>query len=231
MDKKIKLSVVMPTMNEEKSVSRVVRDIKKYAKDYNLEVLIVDSSSDKTPEIAKALGVRVIKQEPQGPGKALILGLKKSKGEIVITSDCDGTYPMEDIPRYVEIWKKGYDFVNGNRLNSMNKWTMPHINTYGNRFFALLVNLLFGIDTKDVTSGMRLYSRDLINSSEWETNYSFWIEMIIKAKQKGFKFKEIPIKYKNRIGKPTINIWRSGKSFLVCILKYRFNLKMKNAVL
>lgn len=230
MNEKIKLSIVMPTLNEEKSIFKVVNDIKKYANDYDLEILIVDSSTDNTPNIAKKMGIKVIKEKPQGPGKALISGLLKSKGEIVIASDCDGTYPMKSIPQFVNYWKRGYDFVNGNRLNKMND-TMPLLNLFGNWFFAFLVRFFFNIKTRDVTSGMRLYTRDLINSSKWETNYSFWIEIIIKTKQKGFKFKEIPIRYNERISKSKVNIWRSGKAFILCILKYRFNLRLKNVVL
>ncbi len=222
-NKKIKLSVVMPTLNEEKSIAKVISDIKKYTNDYDLEILIIDSSTDDTPKIAEKMGVEVFRQEPQGPGKAIIFGLLKSKGEIIITADCDDTYPLEDIPKFIDLWVAGYDFVNGNRLNKMNR-LMPSFNRLGNWFFAFLMRVFFGVNTKDVTSGMRLYSRELINSSKWETNYSFWTEIIIKAKLNGFKFKEIPIKYKIRIGVPKINIWKSGKAFLLCILKYRFNL-------
>ena len=110
MNKKIKLSVVMPTLNEENSIAKVISDIRKYVKNYDLEILIVDSSTDNTPKIAEKMGIKVIRQEPLGPGKAIIFGLLKSKGEIVITADCDDTYPIEDIPKFVELWKRGYDF-------------------------------------------------------------------------------------------------------------------------
>lgn len=218
------LSIVMPTLNEEKAIETVTNDIKKYTIDYETEIIIVDSSKDRTPEIAKSLGVKVISMPKCGPGKAIIKGLLESKSEIVIVSDCDNTYPMEMIPEFINWYKKGYHFVNGNRINKMNK-TMPLINKIGNVVFASLVAVLFGIKTSDVASGMRLYSRELINSSEWETNFSFWIEIIIKAKKKGFKFKEIPIDYRMRIGEPTVNLLRSGKCFLLCVLKYFFNLK------
>jgi len=223
MDKKIKLSVVMPTMNEEKAIAKVISDIQKYSAPYDLELLIVDSSVDKTPEIAESMGARVIKQPPQGPGKALILGIQNSTGQVVITSDCDDTYPMEDIPRFINYWENGYHFINGSRMNPSNI-SMPKFNRFGNWVFAFLVRNLYKIQTSDITTGMRLFSRQLIDSHKWETNYSFWAEILIKSHQNGFKYIEIPIKYRLRLGEVKLNVWRSGIAFIKCIFKYRFNL-------
>lgn len=217
------LSIVMPTLNEEKAIEVVVQDIKKYGIDFNPEIIIVDSSTDRTPEIARGMGCKVISIPKCGPGKAIIAGLSVSKGEVVIVSDCDNTYPMEMIPEFIAWYKQGYDFVNGSRLHKKQK-AMPWLNWLGNRIFALLVAIPFGIRTKDIASGMRLYSRKLIEACPWETNYSFWIEIMVKAKKMGFKIKEIPIDYRPRIGEPTVNLLRSGRCFLLCILKYRFNL-------
>lgn len=221
------LSVVMPTLNEERAIAVVVQDIKKYAAAFNPEIILVDSSTDKTPEIARSLGCKVILMPKCGPGKAIITGLHASKGEVVIVSDCDNTYPMESIPEFIGWHQKGYDFVNGSRLHKKQK-AMPWFNWLGNRIFALSVALPFGIPTKDIASGMRLYSRKLIEACQWETNYSFWIEIMVKAKKMGFKIKEIPIQYRPRIGEPTVNLFRSGRCFLLCILKYRFNLGFIN---
>ena len=75
---------------------------------------------------------------------------------------------------------------------------------------------------------MRLYSRILIESDKWETNYSFWTEIMIKAHQNGFKYMDIPIDYYPRIGEVKMNLWRSGKAFILCLIKYRFNLNIIN---
>ena len=223
MPEKIRLSVVMPTLNEEVCVAKVIEDIRTFAAGTDLEIVIVDSSTDRTAEIAESMGVRVLRQERQGPGKAVIAGLQASKGDAVMMADCDDTYPMEDIPKFLGWWKEGYDFVNGNRINSLHD-AMPKLNRFGNWMFAFLVRVLYRIPTWDVASGMRLYSRRLIDSEPWETNLAFWIEIIVKAKKKGFKFKEIPITYRPRIGETTLNAWRSSRAFLLCILKYRFGL-------
>lgn len=223
------VSIVMPTMNEEKSITKVVNDIKKYAP-LDSEILIVDSSKDKTVEIAKEMGVKVIQQQPCGPGKALIEAIVRASGDIVITTDCDDTYPMEDIPKFIELMNQGYDIISGSRMHKGNR-AMPLTNKFGNWFFAVMTRILYGIKTTDVTTGMRAYKRAVAQSMKWETNYAFPVEIVIRAVRNGFKFKEVKIGYHERIGTPTLNKWRSGKAYIYTILKYKFNLKLKNKVL
>lgn len=215
----IHLSVVMPTMNEEAAIKKVIEDIKKNTAGYFTEIIIVDSSTDNTAMIAEKMGVRVIKIDAVGPGKALVEGLKQSKGEIVITADCDDTYPMESIPLFIQKWQDGFDFVNGNRMKNL-KNSMPLINKFGNWFYAFLVNRIYSIPVNDVATGMRLFTRKLIISSKWEMNYSFWIEVLIKSKKNGFKITEIDIEYRPRLGNTKLNRLRSGLSFFKCIFKY-----------
>ena len=224
-----KLSVVMPTMNEEKSIAKVINDIKKYAP-VGTEILIVDSSRDKTAEIAAQLGARVISQKPSGPGRALIDALINASGDVVITTDCDDTYPMELIPDFIKLIEQGYDIVSGNRLHRQNK-AMPLTNKLGNWLFAVMTRILYDIKTHDVTTGMRAYRREVIDSHAWETNYAFPVEIIIRAVKKGFTFAEVNIPYRDRIGEVTLNKWRSGKAYLYTILMYKFNLSSKNKVL
>ena len=90
----MKLTVSMITMNEEGAVAKVIADIKRVAPD--AEILLVDSSKDRTAEIAQELGCRVIKQfPPQGYGPAMDRAVREASGEVVITLDCDDTYPVE----------------------------------------------------------------------------------------------------------------------------------------
>src|SRR5713226_8744349 len=91
-----RITVAMITMNEEGAVGKVIGDIQNVVPD--AEILIVDSSSDRTAEIAQALGARVIKQfPPRGYGPAMDRALHASEREVVVTLDCDDTYPVEFI--------------------------------------------------------------------------------------------------------------------------------------
>lgn len=221
----MKISVVMPTLNEENAIGKVIDDIKANAKRYDLEIVVVDSSTDHTAEIAQSKGAVVIKQPKSGHGLALRKAMLSATGDIVITADCDDTYPMEYIPRFVEEIGKGFDVISGNRMNRMNR-AMPLSNRLANFGFAMMVRLLYGIKTNDVTTGMFAIKREVVHSIPWETNYSFPAEIVIRSNLEGYKFRQIDIPYRERIGEVTLNKWRSGKAYLRCFLKYRFNLKM-----
>jgi len=215
----------MPCFNEEKAVGAMIENIKKNSDAFDLETLLVDSSRDQTPEIARAMGARVIEQKPQGHGMALREAINQAAHDIVITSDCDNTYPMEFIPQLVQlVTEGGYDLVSCNRLHAGLGKEMPFMNKFGNWLFALLVRLLYGINTHDVTTGMFCMKKAVAETVKFEANYSLPCEIIVRSNMAGFKYKEIDIPYRLRIGEVTLNKWRSGKAYLRCIFNYRFKL-------
>src|SRR3954462_11589542 len=109
------LTVAMITLNEEEAVAKVITAINEVVPD--AEVLVVDSSTDRTAEVAESLGARVIKQFPPiGYGPAMDTALRSGKGDVVVTLDCDDTYPTEEIPRLRDmVLVDGWDVVDGNR--------------------------------------------------------------------------------------------------------------------
>ena len=203
-----KVSIVMISMNEEKAVGSVIEKIKKIIPE--AEILIVDSSTDKTAEIATSKGARVIKQfPPKGYGMAMELALKSADGEIIITMDCDGTYPAEEIPNLIKLINSGYDLVNTTRVLRKPK-NMPFSNFIANRFFALLAWIRHGIKTTDVHSGMRAYKREIIHSLNWNASGpALPVELLIKSINHGSKFIEVPINYYERIGTTTLRKFSS----------------------
>lgn len=194
------ISVVMITMNEERAIRTVVEDIKKYVPD--AEILIVDSSKDKTPDIAASLGVKVIRQfPPKGCGPAMDCALRSASGDVVITLDCDNTYPAAMIPvcaRY--ICEEGYDCVDGSRLKSK-PVAMPWINYIANKGFALLASVLFFKYLTDLHSGMRAYTKTLINALHYNPHgAALPVELLLRPLSMGKKIKTIFIDYSNRMG-------------------------------
>lgn len=226
MSSRLKISIVMPTFNEEKALPLVVEDIRKHTANFDTEILIVDSSRDNTPKIAAQLGVKVISQPPQGHGIAFRTAIQNAAHDYVITADCDNTYPMDRIPDFVSLLHdKNYDLVSGNRLGTAEvRRSMPGANLWANRMFAFVVRMLYGIPTHDVTTGMFGFRRTLIHSIPWETNYSLPAEIIIRSSLARCRYIEVPIAYKLRVGEVTLNRWRSGKAYMRCFLKYRFKL-------
>ena len=227
----LKLSVVTITLNEEEAIGKVINDIKA-ATGGECEIVVVDSSSDRTPEIAESLGARVIRQEPRGYGAAMRAALLAGSGDVIITTDCDDTYPMEMIPEFMKFVAEGYDIVSGSRLlGQFIPRHMPLLNWFGNWVFATMTSVLYGFATTDVTTGMRAYKREVLHGIEWETNYALPAELVIRPFLAGYKVKEIAIPYRERVGEITLNKWRSGKAFLRGIAKYKFGWKIDSKLL
>ena len=218
----MKLTVSMITMNEEGAIAKVVADIRRVAPD--AEILVVDSSKDRTAEIAQELGCRVIKQfPPQGYGPAMNRAVREAAGYIVITLDCDDTYPVDAIPELVRLIDEGYDLVNTTRTWRRPK-AMPFANFLANRFFALGARVLHGLKTSDVHSGMRAYRKSMIDQVEWVAQgAALPVDMYVIPFRRGFKVTEIPIDYRERIGTTTLHrfsstvwtfkrLWRARKA-------------------
>ena len=151
---KEKLTVAMITKNEATAVATVIADIKRSVPE--AEILIVDSSRDQTAEIAESLGARVIKQfPPRGYGPAMDRALREGTGEVVVTLDCDNTYPAHEIPRLARlVLDDGYDVVDGSRLNGKPR-AMPWLNYLANAAFATMASIMFFRRLSDLHSGMR----------------------------------------------------------------------------
>ncbi len=204
----MKLTVSMITMNEEGAVAKVIGDIRRVAPE--AEILLVDSSKDRTAEIAQELGCRVIKQfPPQGYGPAMTRAVREASGDIVITLDCDDTYPVEVIPQLVALIDEGFDLVNTTRTWKRPK-AMPFANFLANRFFALGARVLHGLKTTDVHSGMRAYRKTMIDAVTWEPRgAALPVDMYVIPFRRGFKVTEIPIDYRERIGQTTLHRFSS----------------------
>lgn len=193
----------MISLNEEEAIERVVGDIK--AALPNAEIVLVDSSTDRTAEIAEHLGCRVIRQvPPRGYGPALHEGLLAAKENIVVTMDCDGTYPATAIGALAELIDSGFDIVNASRMERRQDG-MPLANYAANRTFALLAGIICGVSTTDVHSGMRAYRRSLLHAIEWNPcGMALPVELWIKPIQHGYRHKEVFIEYRERIGQTTL---------------------------
>jgi glycosyltransferase involved in cell wall biosynthesis len=202
------LTVSMITLNEERAIGKVVQDIRRAAP--GAEIFLVDSSSDRTAEIAEQLGCRVFKQlPPKGYGPAMDRAVRYAGGDVVVTLDCDDTYPVEAIPRLVALIEDGWDLVNATRLSRRPK-AMPLANYVANRVFALTARMLHGIQTTDVHSGMRAYRKSMIERVQWDPNGpALPVDMLIVPFRMGYRVLEVPIEYRERIGASTLQRWKS----------------------
>lgn len=216
----MKLSVCMGTKNEEKAVGKVIEDIRRNCP--GAEIVIVDSSTDQTPEIAEMLGARVIRQKPMGYGVALRAAILAAEGDVIVTMDCDGTYPAEKIPELVKLVEAGYDVASASRfLGKKDIGNMPPLNQFGNRMFARITNALYGTKITDITTGMRAFRREVIHSFDWTENVGLSLELLFKPARAGYRVAEIPIDYRERVGEVKLNPITGGIGMVKTIVKYR----------
>lgn len=213
------LSVVMATRDEEKAIAGTIEDIRR-ATQGEAEILIVDGSADRTPEIAKSMGVRVIRQVPVGYGVAVREGLLAATGKIIVTLDCDDTYPAEAIPELVARVREGYDVAGGSRLMQDNP-AMKGFNRFGNLLLSRLASALYGARITDVTTGMRAYRREIIHGITWTENTGLSAELLLRPLRQGCRVTEIPITYRARKGTTKLRPIRGGLSILKSVLKCR----------
>tara|TARA_A100001035_G_C27715584_1_gene469327 strand:+ start:304 stop:984 length:681 start_codon:yes stop_codon:yes gene_type:complete len=216
------ISVVMITLNEEQSIQKVVNDIWSESKD--IEIIIVDSSLDKTAEIAQNLGVKVIKQfPPKGYSPAMDLALKSASRKVIITLDCDDTYPTNMIlPFANKILNDNYDMVDGDRLSKKPK-NMPLINFLANKFFAIIASIMFFVKLNDLHSGMRAYRKEIIEKLPYlPISVSLPVELILWPIRLNMKLFIQPIEYRERIGNSKLEPIKAAWWTIIRILRARF---------
>lgn len=204
----MKVTVSMITMNEERAVGKVVNDIRHVVPD--AEILLVDSSKDRTAEVAREMGCRVIKQfPPQGYGPAMDRAVREASGDVVVTLDCDDTYPVDVIPKLVDLVEQGYDLVNTTRTWRRPE-AMPFANFIANRVFAFAARVLHGLKTTDVHSGMRAYRKSMIDAIEWNPRGpALPVDMYVIPFRRGFRVTEVSIDYRERVGETTLRRFSS----------------------
>ncbi|MBK8996311.1 MAG: glycosyltransferase [Myxococcales bacterium] len=197
----LSLTVGMLTLNEKQSVERMIDDVRKYAPD--AKILLVDSSSDETPELARAKGARVVRQLPprgHGPAMERLMYEAANESEALIYLDCDFTYPAHIIPRIRQLLESGVDVVNASRTASYPK-AMPVPNFVANRVFAATAQIVHGVPTTDVHSGMRGYRMSMVRAFDFNgEGDAIPLDTLILPARSNYKVVEFPIEYHERVG-------------------------------
>ncbi len=212
-----KISVIIPTLNEEKNLSRVLEELP----DYVDEIIVVDGySKDRTVEIAKDHGAKVIFDEI-GKGSALRKGMKKATGDIVIMMDADCSHVPSEIPLLVAGIESGFDVCMGSRfIQGGGSDDITPLRRIGNKFFVFLVNLIWGMNYSDLCYGYRSFRRDCIEKLELESDgFGIETEISIKAAKNKLRVLEVPSYEKaRRSGEGKLRTFRDGLEILKRIL-------------
>jgi hypothetical protein len=206
--RKLSLTVGMISMNEAGAVGGVIDSIRANRPD--AEILLVDSSKDETPEIAEKKGARVIRQfPPRGYGPAMTRLLYSATTDVIVTMDCDGTYPSEEIGDLHERIERGMDLVNASRTHHR-PGAMPLPNYIANRTFAAVAGAVHAFSTTDVHSGMRSYRTSMLRGIYVpEKGAALPVELMIVPARHGYAVEDVNIDYKERVGTSTLQRWDS----------------------
>lgn len=217
------ITIVMPCLNEERAIGRTIDEIpfdKLKEMGYETELLIVDgSSSDRSVDLARNRGASVLITE-RGCGRQYIYGFEHARGEIIVTADCDATYPLSDIPRILETLRDNkLDFVTVNRFANLFPGSMHILNKIGNVVLTFIINSLFGLNLKDSQSGMWVFRKEALGKIELTSDgVTFAEEIKIEAFRK-LKSMEVPGSYKCRIGTTKLKRFRDGWRNLYFLIK------------
>jgi glycosyltransferase involved in cell wall biosynthesis len=218
------VSIIIPTINEEAGIGLVLDSIPNVPGS-KMEVLVVDTdSTDRTKEIARGKGARVINESRRGYGRAYKTGFDNALGDIIVTLDADCTYPAEEIPALVKLLREEQlDFITGDRLTKMEKGAMSTKHRFGNWVLSTTMNLLFGTGLKDSQSGMWVFRRSILDRLELRSDGMAMSEEIkVEAKRKGFRVKEVPIVYMPRKGEVKLRSWGDGTKNLRFLFRKKF---------
>lgn len=231
----MKVSIVIPTLNEENGIGITLDALDRDAfaeRGWALEILVVDGDSqDRTKEEAEKRGARVVVEPRKGYGRAYKTGFAQATGDVVVTGDADGTYPFDQVHRFIEILTESdVEFITTNRLAQMEKGAMTWRNRLGNAVLSWTLQVLFLRRVKDSQSGMWIFERDLLQKLpplEWfHDGMPFSEEIKIEAFcRDDVKAIEIPVRYASRTGEEKLDAWGDGWLNLGFLWKKRFTFR------
>ncbi|MEM0202944.1 MAG: S-layer glycoprotein N-glycosyltransferase AglJ [Archaeoglobaceae archaeon] len=203
------VTVVIPTLNEEKGIGGVVESFKSLG----FDVLVIDGNSkDRTREIAEKRGAKVVLQTGKGKGNAIAEAFKLVDSDIVVLVDGDGSYPAEEVWKLIEPIEKGVaDHVVGNRFAKYEKGAFTKLNLLGNKLINLFFRFAYGVELTDILSGYRAIKKEVYKSIEIrKSGFEVEAELTVETLAKGFRIVEVPISYKKREGKTKLRPIRDG---------------------
>ena len=229
----LKLSVIIPVYNEEKTIDAVIGSVQKVAlKDIKKEIIIVDDfSTDNTRKILLGLMDSNLKiffhQKNQGKGTAIRTGLKHVTGDIILIQDADLEYNPSEYGKLLRpIIEDNKNVVYGTRLEYIkhNVKNMNRLHFIGNIFLTHITNLFYNTHITDMETGYKVFRKEVIDKIKLKAKrFDFEPEITAKILKKGYKICEVPITFRARKFDEGKKItWRDGVKALFYLIKYRF---------
>ncbi len=225
----MKLSVIIPALNEERTIADVVKRVMQSPLDKEI-IVVDDGSTDSTPKILEILktqyGIKVLRHpQRRGKGAALRTGFKEATGDIVIVQDADGEYHPEEFEILIQPIVRGWaDAVYGSRFIGAHR-VFSGSHRFGNWGVNLIANILYDTMLTDLETGYKAIRREILQSFPLSSN-DFRIEVEITARlfRGRYRVYEVPISYSGRTqaeGKKLT--WRDGFWAVLALFQFRFD--------
>lgn len=226
----MKISIIIPTFNEEKTVGAVINKVLSVKlPGYEKEIIVVDDgSTDKTKKaLAKFRKNKKVKLMYNslnlGKGASLSRAFKAAKGEILVVQDADLEYDPQDLIGLIKPFNsKNVKVVYGSRklrANPISHWTF----NFGGKLVTAITNLLYGTSITDESTGYKLFRKGVIDEIKIKSKgFEFCPEITAKIAKRGIKIKELPISYNPRKLSQKKIKWWDGFVAIYYLFKYRF---------
>ena len=218
------VAVVIPCHNEECAIAKVVKDFRDALPGARI-VVVDNASTDGTAEAARKAGAEVVFESRKGKGYALLRGFALTRdADSVLMVDGDDTYPAEDARKLLDRVHAGLaDMAIGTRLQTFAEDAYPPLHNLGNRLFVFLVRFLFGVQTTDLFSGYRAFSRRFLELSPLiAQGFEIETELSLQALTANFVVAEVPVHYRERAAGSAskLRTLRDGYRILLALLAF-----------
>ena len=214
--------LIIAALNEAPEIGLTITEMKDTLGE--IPVLVVDGkSSDRTVEIAKNLGAKVVYQDGRGKGDALAKALEYADLNVdyTILTDADYTYPAEYVPAMIKVLEENplVRMVCGNRLNGdIDKKALHSVFHIGNQLLAWAHKMLNGVPLQDPLTGLRVIRTEILQGWHIKSKgFDIEVELNQRVERRGFKIKEVPISYRARLGEKKLKV-KHGLTILKRIL-------------
>ncbi len=205
-----RIGVIIPALNEEEAISKVIEAVPDWV---DCIVVADNGSQDRTGEVARKSGARVVREDERGYGAACLAGLLTlPSSDIIVFLDGDYSDHPEDMEQIIgPILRGGADLVIGSRvLGGAERGSLTPQQLFGNWLATRLIRLIWGIQFSDL-GPFRAIRDDALRMLEMEDrNFGWTVEMQVKAAKAGLKCVEVPVRYRKRIGVSKVSGTLSG---------------------
>jgi glycosyltransferase involved in cell wall biosynthesis len=222
-----KILIVLPTLNEEQTIGKVIDEIPKPALEqagYAVQVLVVDgNSTDRTREIAEEKEASIVVERRRGKGIAVAAALGSVEADFIFMLDADYTYPAGYIPDMLKLLTNHHAVLGSRLKGRREEGAMSRLNLVGNHLLSLLAMVLYQRKISDICTGFWGFRGEVVKNLKFRaTAFDLEAEIFSQLARKGYSIAELPIDYRRRYSPPKLRSLRDGTRIGWALIIRRF---------